>query len=300
MHHAYCVIESLPHFVIGDAKTEIQWTMRTGHPVQWNEAWAKLAWMHPRAHAPRRESSTPPSAAAPLETFDCHTTPPSSTTLPLALDNGVTGRNNPRKDREHAAKGISREKAVAALPEHASQVTTGQLVFISVEIESAEGELAIGLARAMHNYEVGEGEFMWYVRKEWIKKPHRFEWSKNPTFEVAADPDDPSKPYVTKEQLCKVLPIAVALTEGCKKNCPRIDAACVRMLRTLCAQRGLLQMQPKPQQEDGASRNEDATSSDDEVAKHDHLSRPGVDELISHRVQSRKRVRSQVIYEESE
>lgn len=83
---------------------------------------------------------------------------------------------------------------------HLDRVSVGMLVFIVVDMDSAEGELAIGLARAMQSCEDinGQWRFMWFVRKEWCTKERNCvtmrAWSKSPTFRVAADPCNPSKP----------------------------------------------------------------------------------------------------------
>lgn len=166
--------------------------------------------------------------------------------IPLAVQNGVTGRNYPRKDKSKGTQEIKRRDAVRSLPEHLDAVTVGMLVFICVEKHSAEGELAIGLARAMQNCHTdGECRFMWFVRKEWCAKERRHKWSNSPTFRVAADPSTPGRPYVTKEKMCKVAPVKVVLTEKSKKDLPRLDAECTRTIKEFCRQRGLLCAQPQ-------------------------------------------------------
>lgn len=208
-----------------DAQTDKTWKMTGGLPISWDAAWGQLAWRHPRAHKPHgagrvhatESSRTDPSSTREPGTFQ------ESREVPLAVDNGVTGRNNPKKDRVKGTQEVSRRNAVRELPEHLGSVTAGMLVIIVVDKESAEGELAIGLARAMQSCD-GDKEcrFLWFVRNEWCTKERKHLWSKSPTFRVAANPENPKKPYITKEPLAKVCPVEVTLTEKSKRDSPRL------------------------------------------------------------------------------
>lgn len=175
------------------------------------------------------------------------------------MENGVTGRNNLKKHKSQAKLRAERFKAVQQMPEHARSVKAGELVLISVDVESAEGEVAVGLARALQNCDEGECRFLWFVRKEWCRRPRRHEWSKSPTFRVAADPTNAKKRYVTKEPLAKVLPVEVVTTEQSQRDHPRLDANCVRMIKEYCTQRGLV-CAPKL-----ATPSVDPTTTDDDA-----------------------------------
>lgn len=143
----------------------------------------------------------------------------SRSTVPLALENGVTSRDNHRVDRARAKVQVSRQQLVAALLESSvKKVTKDSFVFVDVSsMEVVEGEMAIGLARAMQDCSSGSFKLKWYVRKEWIRdKKHQ--WSSSPTFKVAGDPIEPKRAYVTTEPLDKVLPLKVNLTAHCGRN----------------------------------------------------------------------------------
>lgn len=258
--------------------------MNGGHPVSWDSTWDELAWRHPRPHRPT------PSHPQVVEVVNKPYVQIQDVAeqQPIALQNGLTSRNNPKQAKKRALVARDCKATAASLPRHANQVDIGQLVFVSVDLESAEGELAIGLARAMQSCESGECKLMWFVRKEWCKQPRRHEWSKSPTFRVAADPNNPSRPYMTKEHLRKVLPVRVSLTKTSKPNFPRLDASCVRMLRELCAQRGL----SVPSPSNISPPHNDDSSEDDVGAPTEHTSsrEQVVDEQrISSRLMSRKR-----------
>lgn len=214
--------------------------MTGGLPLSWEGAWDVLAWRHARPH--QRANLVVPVAApivANLRTPGQDNSK-ASEEIPLAVENGVTGRSNLKKDKIRGMSDVHRKKTVRTLPPHLDHVSVGMLVFIVVDLDSAEGELAIGLARAMQSCD-GDAEcrFMWFVRKEWCTKERKHSWSKSPTFRVAADPSDPSKPYVTKEHLRKVAPVEVVLTQKSKADYPRLDSECVRVLKEFCTQRGL-------------------------------------------------------------
>lgn len=237
----------------GDAQTNKQWTMYHGSPISWETAWRLLAWHHastqqaqPRAQDGNAAMSKQAVGVPPQNVSDNNGNPAPSRKqreVPLAIENGVTGRNHARNAKKKARSAVERQQLVSNLPVHIESVTVGALVFISVDLRFAEGELAVGLARAMQSCDEGEARFMWFVRKEWCAKERKHEWSKTPTFQVAADPSNPSKPYVTKEPLRKVLPVKVILTKQCKKDYPRLDVECVRTIREFCVQNGLLNAQ---------------------------------------------------------
>lgn len=276
----------------GDAKTDKQWTFKGGFPQSWESAWNKLAWRHTRAHRPERVSRPTGSSSGCALGNDATSSAqaqPTQQELPLEILNGVTGLNNPKKDKVRAKADLDRQKTVGDLPDRVESVTVGTLVFISVELSSAEGELAVGLARAMQSTDKNECRFMWFIRKEWCVQPRKHEWSKTPTFRVAADPDDPTKPYITKEPLSKVLPLKVILTKASKANFPRLDANCVRMIKELCLQRDLVVQRPHSSH---SARDQDDDSSDCNVEpsmQTDHMPQNSAHELISSRVRARKR-----------
>lgn len=217
--------------------------MEHGLPISWSTAWAELAWRFKRAHQPqdlgeeqRECGGEPLSSKAPHQVR-----------IPLELENGVTSRNNKKVDRDRASKDVRRQVMVAALNEGSvSTVTKGSLVFVDVSgMEVGEGEMAIGLARAMQDCSSGQFKLKWYVRKEWVaEKKHK--WSSSPSFQLAGDPSNPKRAYVTMEPLNKVLPIQVKLTS---KNVragsvnPRLTAQCVLLAREYCQQHGLSRKQ---------------------------------------------------------
>lgn len=278
--------------------------MATGSPIDWTSAWSELAWQHDRPHRPRPSPDASrhgvPSPEPPQAMPNPNKQPP------IAVMNGVTGRSNPRCKLAQGRATLEREKAVAEMPMHATYIDVGQLVFISVDLASAEGELAVGLARAMQTSKDGDkdGRFMWFIRKEYCSKERKHTWSKTPTFRVAADPDHPSKPYVTRELLSKVLPLEVKITKNSKKDLPRLDASCVRLLRELCLQRGLF-VEEAPRSVYPQSPAVPATATDGEAsATTTSKGKRAADEdqRIAHRLQQRKREsgkRRQVIYDDS-
>lgn len=226
--------------LVGDAQTDASWTMN-GLPISWSASWAELAWRFKRPHRPPSERQTEQSssgegrAAAPAAALSrCRAQ------LPLELENGVTTRHNKRLDRSHAEADVKRQKAAASLNMHVEHVKKNSLVFVDVSsMESAEGEMAIGLARALEDCNSGNLKLKWYVRKEWsTDKKHK--WSTSPTFMVAGDPDQPRSAYVTQEPISNVLPLEVALTSKSTDTKPRLTAECVRMAREVCKQRGLI------------------------------------------------------------
>lgn len=275
-----------------------------GLPLSWASAWKELAWCHHRAHKPKStdvqitlspnkdNSAGAAPTQKPMQTMD---------RVPIALANGVTGRSNPLKEKKKAKDKVDRTAAVATMPEHIDGgVRTGQLVFISVDLQYAEGELAVGLARAMESCKEGEGEckFMWFVRNEWCKKDRQHQWSKTPTFRVAADPNNPARPYVTKEPLHKVLPLEVVTTKkSIKKDLPRLDSGCVKMVRELCMQRGLVCPcpQPKLDDEDGVPKN-----GPDQRHREGAPNQSSMNERVADRVLARKRARHQVVLDVSD
>lgn len=275
-----------------DAVTSMEWTMNGGHPVSWDCAWAELAWCHPRRHRPL--SATPSSPVVeitvnrPNAQLQC-----TNEQQPIALENGLTSRNNPKKAKKQALRAHECKTKAAALPSHANGIEIGQLVFVSVDLDSAEGELAIGLARVVQICDGDECKLMWFVRKEWCRQPRQHEWSKSPTFRVAADPNNAARSYMSRENVSKVLPIQVSLTKTSKTNFPRLDASCVRLLRELCSQRGLLVSSPHnmpPQQNDDSSEGDVGRPTSD----------PCVDDRISSRLLSRKRAcRRSVVRDDS-
>lgn len=235
----------LTYVCADDAATDKHWQMADGFPTSWESAWAELAWRHPRAHRPVPEANGASSTAGvagqdTTQGKQSTSIAPPQTDLPIAIVNGVSGRNNPRKDKARAMSNADLRALVAAMPAHLDQVKKGMLVFISVDLASAEGEFAIGLARAVADCDSGDCQFTWFIRKEWCNKERKHKWSKSPTFRLAADPTNAKKAYVTKEPLAKVLPVQVTLTTTSKHNLPRLHADCVRTIRELCVQRGLL------------------------------------------------------------
>lgn len=169
----------------------------------------------------------------------------------MAIENGVTGRNYSKKQKKDAVTDMARSQAVEELPHHVESVVAGMLVLVSVAKRSAEGELAVGLARVLQSCDRGMCKVLWFVRKDWCKKPRKFEWGKAPTFRVAADPTNATKRYITKEPLEKILPIKIETTENCKKDHPRLGVHCVRMIKEFCMQRDLIC--PKPAEVDDTS-----------------------------------------------
>lgn len=281
----------------GDAETDITWQMKGGFPQSWDCAWDNLAWRHHRPHRSLPRERTTAQEGEPQEATSLGSgSTPSHThrEVPISLVNGVTGRNNTKKAKKRDKDELDRHTSVSNLPSHLDKVTTGLLVFICVEVSSAEGELAVGLARAMQTCDTGECKFMWFVRKEWCKNPRKHEWSKTPTFRVAADPDHPSKPYVTKEPLSKVLPLDVVLTQKSKQNYPRLDSECVRKLKELCVQRGLVQAMPflVAQPSVATAFNEDSSdASYQEPEQEVSMTEPYGSGLIAERLLARKRAR---------
>lgn len=173
------------------------------------------------------------------------------------MENGVTGLNNLKKHKTQAQKEATRRQEVHELPAHAESVAIDSLVLISVNKESSEGEMAVGLARAMESCESGDCQFKWYVRKEWCRKPRRHAWSKSPTFRLAAHPTNQSKCYITREAIEKVLPLQVVVTANCKRDHPRLEAGCVRNLREFCMQRDLMCSERSVQDDESTSSDDD-------------------------------------------
>lgn len=268
--------------------------MKGGTPKSWAVAWNDLAWRHKRQHQPAAAEGAASSVAA---NSDAHVTePPLRQEVPLAMENGVTGRNYLRKHKEKAVADVARQNAVRDMPVHIDAVTVGMLVFISVDKASAEGELAVGLARALQDCNEGECKFIWFVRKEWCKMPRRHEWSKSPVFRIAADPSNPGKGYTTKEPLERVLPVEVVLTSQCKRDSPRLDVKCVRMLREFCVRRDLVCAHVHATEdaacaEGGVPGPEEVDSQDGEVehAQERNVPEQPVGNRIADRIRARKR-----------
>lgn len=261
--------------------------MHGGHPRSWVEAWGDLAWRHQRPHRPASVVAAPAAAARqPSAAEGAASRPIPQAEKSIHLENGVTGLNNLKKHKERARKDATRRKDVHVLPAHAQSIVVDSLVLISVDKESAEGEMAVGLARAMESCEGGECQFKWYVRKEWCTQPRKHMWSKSPTFRLAADPNSRSRCYVTREPLEKVLPLEVVVTANSKRDNPRLEAECVRMLRELCLQRDLICAERTAQNRSVSVRPSDS-SDEDHVAS---TSEPqhGV-ERVADRVRAQKR-----------
>jgi len=183
----------------------------------------------------------------------------------LALENGVTGVSNTRKAKNKALALSATDQAVAKLvTEHRLNVSTGDLVFVSVAPTLAEGEMAVGFGKAMQIDTGGDDgstlSVAWYVRKEWVSGKN-WAWSQNPTFIAAGDPDQPTRPYVTPQPLASVLPVLPLLTSACKRTEPRLNAECVRLLRAYCVVQGLTTSAPTTAE--SADEDSDAAASGD-------------------------------------
>lgn len=245
--------------IIGDAVTEETWTMAHGFPVSWASAWAKLAWQHSRPNKPKGNTRREGGGAAEMSNDAAQPAASSSATgaqkstgpKPLEIVNGVTARNNKRSSKERAKLAVAREDQVASMSEHIVEVKKDQLVFVDVSsMETVEGEMAIGLARAKKDCNSGECELMWYVRSEWVSN-QKHVWGKTPTFEVAGDPDDSSRAYMTTEPFNKILPLKIVLTgkqpkgSGSRKGkLLRITYETVCLAREVCKQRNLMRRDP--------------------------------------------------------
>ena len=162
-----------------------------------------------------------------------------------ALLNRATGGNVPHLSRVHADVGQKRRVNTAALPQHAAEVKAGQLYFIRTEQTVNEGQLCVGLARAMESTSDKDGsvKVKWFARNEWLKGAQA-RWSKTPSFQGARDPDTGRVGFFTLEKLSDFIPLEPELTPAAKKPAnkdkPRLTADGVRALTEFCKQRGLV------------------------------------------------------------
>lgn len=220
--------------------------MSTGFPVAWNTVWSVLAWRHERPHRPTMNSQAALALEANQENAS-QEEPKERCEEPLAIQNGATGLNNRRLDKKHAVADTRRRCNIEELPSHRENVSKGEFVFISVpDLTLPEGELQVGLAVALEDcaHDEQSCKFKWFIRCEWACKTPQHEWSKTPIFKVAGDPTNPKKAYISEEPLNRVLPVNVRLTQNCKGERPRLTAECVRVIRELCQQRGLINTSP--------------------------------------------------------
>lgn len=245
------------HTCTADASTSNTWAMQHGTPISWRKTWEELAWRFSRQYQPATTDATAdaPAHATIAGTAVLAATPNGGTphqphatiartVLPLNIENGVTGRNNLRKDKARATINVRRAKEVACMEQHLKKVCANDLVLVDVsDMKVVEGEMAIGLARALEDSDRNFCKLKWYIRKEW-SRAQQHAWSANPMFEVAGDPTDPTRPYMSTEPLEKVLPIVIQLTGKSTNSEPRLTAECVRMAREVCAQRGLCRDPP--------------------------------------------------------
>ena len=94
----------------------------------------------------------------------------------LALLNGMTGKDAPKKTRKQAVTAQTNTNNAAALPKCLDSVTEGGLYFVSLEPSINEGDLRVGLARAVESKAIAEGQahedvkvlVKWYARNEWL------------------------------------------------------------------------------------------------------------------------------------
>lgn len=164
--------------------------------------------------------------------------------LPLEMENSITARNNLKAAKERVVQTHKRQTKVAMMRKHLHKVKKDDLVFVDVsDLQAAEGELAIGLARVLEGCTgSGDCKLRWYLRKEWVKSK-RHTWSAGPSFQWAGNPDPSSSSgryYETMEPLERMLPIDVELTGTATYANPRLTSECVRVAREVCRQRGLV------------------------------------------------------------
>ena len=150
-----------------------------------------------------------------------------------ALLNRATGGNVPHLGRVHADTNQKRRANTFAMPTHAAEVKAGELYFICTDPDVNEGELCVGLARALQSSSdaTGSVEVKWFARNEWLKGTHA-RWSKTPSFVFAREPGTGSV-FVTTEMITDFIPIVPALTPAAKKESnkdkPRLTAEGVRL-----------------------------------------------------------------------
>ena len=261
------------------------WPVTHGSPFDWAACWKDLCWRRPRAHQPRPIAG----AAAPLATIT--TSPPLDLALQpapaparmtdqqLALLNGMTGKDAPKKTRKQGVTAQTNTNNAAALPKCLDSVTEGGLYFVSLEPSINEGDLRVGLARAVESKAIAEGQahedvkvlVKWYARNEWLGSQHVWQWSDGPSFQVAKVPGTRNV-WKSPEPLSSFLPVRVQLTpaalEEGREDSPKLLAVCTRFLRAVCVKRDLVHPpDTNPYLEESGEEESEEVEEEEEVSE---------------------------------
>jgi hypothetical protein len=258
------------------------WEMKFGTPCDWRANWKKLTLRFDRPHAKQLRGAAPadstgsthapPAAAAtqiPAAAPEVAPPRPEDAAERAALLNRATGGNVSHLARVRADKNQKRRLSTAALPAHAAEVKAGELYFIRTEPEVNEGELCVGLARALESStdHTSRIKVKWFARLEWLKEA-RVCWSKTPSFRFAVNPLTGKVPYNSYEAGTDFLPIVPSLTPASQvpanKDKPRLTAEGVRALTEYCEQHGLRQEVGEQQGEESEMGEESAEGEESE------------------------------------